>query len=729
MLERWLDRPAACVAALFGLVFFLLYTPHLVHGLMFYSADNYAFGFIGHKYWFETWHRSGSPQFWNPYVNLGTSFLFNPTWGVLYPPNLIQLFVPSEISYRTLWIAHLILLAAGLYRWATNAGASREARVLIPVLVAGAGVSQLFSVSQVFYLYLSAWSAWILAELDHPSPSRASALRLLAFWGLLVTNGETFSIFMMGIVIASHIVVRREWKLLAAFGAVSAVLYLAVFGHAQLVLPYSTRAAGVDEEIRLQFSFHPLRLLTLLSPYFFGHPVLTPGKAGPEAVAWWPRYFFDTAYLPLPVLLLGWAGLLAAIRRRAWLWLGLCALALLLLFGQWGLLGVAGDLPLFRFLRSPEKLLCVTALLFAGLAVRYGKLEEIRVTSPAFLPLFLAAAVVPWFADPMDPWTALASLSIAAAFLAREKGRIGAAAMIAIVLAAGIAQCRLSFPPQRVLLASRAGELGPIAQTILKTLPDGDSARFEFGVGISGMHLPHQDLQVGTYMAHRRASVFAYESVESPLIAALKTRFFAAPEPLPTEGVRDLLRLTSLQLLIVANHAPMTSLLQAVQHEGGLFEVRERAEKWTALIAKEPPSPLWWFPRLERGSFSEEDPLVWPPRVSVNAPFLGGIQRSAESAEPAGECGRAGFKPVALGSGSFSKRGEDHYELEFEVPCEGWVFFSQHLYPGWTLASNGRERPLYPMNGSLIGFQVPAGNFRGTLAYRPWKALWESLWP
>ncbi len=87
MVQRSTARTAALYVAL-GLC--LLYLPFYLSDSVYYGADQYPFFFTGQRFWWESFHRFGSLPLWNSYINLGTSFLYNPTWGVFYPPHFVQ---------------------------------------------------------------------------------------------------------------------------------------------------------------------------------------------------------------------------------------------------------------------------------------------------------------------------------------------------------------------------------------------------------------------------------------------------------------------------------------------------------------------------------------------------------------------------------------------------------------------------------------------------------------
>src|SRR4030042_4533932 len=143
-----------------------LYLPYFLNKSVFYSADLYPFFFTGQRFWWECFHRSGVFPLWNPYINLGTSFLYNSTWGIFYPLYYIQAIISPLAYFRFGWLFHLVLLAWALFRWCRIAGVNRATYGWISVLVTTAAFTNIFSVTNLIYLNGIVWSTWILSELE-----------------------------------------------------------------------------------------------------------------------------------------------------------------------------------------------------------------------------------------------------------------------------------------------------------------------------------------------------------------------------------------------------------------------------------------------------------------------------------------------------------------------------------------------------------------------------------
>jgi len=75
-------------------------------------------------------------------------------------------------------------------------------------------------------------------------------------------------------------------------------------------------------------------------------------------------------------------------------------------------------------------------------------------------------------------------------------------------------------------------------------------------------------------------------------------------------------------------------------------------------------------------------------------------------------------------------RRADRFHLTVEAGKSAFIASSEPLAPGWTVHVRGVRTPIEPVNGAFIGFVVPPGRSRVTVAYRPgsfYGAWWGSV--
>lgn len=688
----------------------------LARGEVFYIPDHYIGSFAFQKFYWESFYQFGSFPLWNPYSNLGLSPLYNPAYGVLYPPHYLQLFLSPERYFQFGWVAHWALWVAGLVRWERIAFPYRRWLSLTP-LVATSSLGLLFTTSNFTYLYALVWSVWILGQLARGDRSPAGVAKLALFSALLVTVGEPFSILVMGLFVAVVLLRVREFRLLAVTAAGVLVTGFFVFGPAYLALGFSTRAAGLSANEALAFSFHPARLLTLLSPYFFGYGGYRTFSAQSftNDSPFHPRFYFDTLYLSLPLLCLILVGMVFTIRRRSYRLLAVMLFALTLAWGKWGWLAWAHDLFPFRFLRHPEKAMPLALLLATAFAFQSTVSWETVFRSRLTLGLLILGTIVPWLHFTHEYPIAILSAGGAISWLIARKVPTVERYLPALWVGIGLAQNFLSWPQWPLTPYSTLDARQEIGKAIEKRVPADGLTRYELGTGASqGYPAPHEIL-VGNHAIARRAVISGYEAFLPPVVEAIGQRLFEDQSPaLTADELAAITQLTHLKLILI--NPAQSPPWRAMANQSGLYYealVGNRA----LLLSHVASSPVWWFPRLAAG---ESVSWQWPPTVSKGREFWNGVERKAQE-PPALQCQTSQPLPLPRATRGFSD--PNRLALTFDAPRPGWIFLSQNLTPGWTLYQGSTQLPLRRLNGSFIGFWVPQGHFEGELRFRPWWAL------
>jgi hypothetical protein len=341
---------------------------------------------------------AGSLPLWDPYHGGGTPLLANPNALVFHPITLLFFILPFHVAFTLSIVLQFVLLAAGGYLLGRAVGLGREASALAAGVLSLSGPAASLASMQNL-LSAAAWVPLALwAFLRGLQPGRRWLLAPAALCAAVVlVAAEPASLLALALVGAvlgttSRAAAGRTAAPLAALGALSLVLILAVFlAAAQILparalLPLAERGAGFGAAEGMKWSLAPARLFEAVLPRLFGDPTrLSPA-------AWWGGFLFEGHY---PFLLSLYVGAIPAVlaligalhrggdgaRRR-----GLAAAAasaLLLALGAHsalyrGLFHAVGPL---RQVRYPERFVLV-ALLALALLAGYG-LDRLRSGPPS----------------------------------------------------------------------------------------------------------------------------------------------------------------------------------------------------------------------------------------------------------------------------------------------------------------------------------------------------------
>ncbi|MBM4370557.1 MAG: hypothetical protein FJ098_02835, partial [Deltaproteobacteria bacterium] len=366
---------------------------------------------------------------WNPWTYAGTPHLANPTLGTFYPLNVLLLAGDYTASLGAFLALHAAL--AALFTW-------RLLRGLLPGRVAGPAAAALgFALggpflsytANPFYLLSWAWAPFVL-DCGFRMEGRGVRGALAAGAGLAMQflAGDPQAAFLTGLLLAAQQMALSPWKeplrgtaprLLLRVG-LPALLLLGLTAMQWLpaaeFLSLSTRGEGMDPAERLRWSFHPVRALGFLFPWFFGRFL-------PENSFWgypWScehnqfQFWFFSVYVGVLPFLGALAALLTPGRRRIKAFLAMGGLALGILAAGEHLPGVGAFLshtPGFDLFRYPEKHLIGAMLLLSvlgGIGLEdlldgASRRRDRAVLSAAALVAALATALA-LAAGPMRAW-------------------------------------------------------------------------------------------------------------------------------------------------------------------------------------------------------------------------------------------------------------------------------------------------------------------------------------
>jgi hypothetical protein len=365
----------ACLAGMFWKVIFT--------SEMFFYRDVFNYSYP-HARFIQEMCRQGRLPYWNPYLNYGQAVLANPNFLFFYPDTLLLVVLPIDVAYTLHYLAHFALAGVGTYflarRWTQTHAAAFFAAFFFtfsgPVLSVGN-----------FYNHVAAaaWIPWALLATDRALGSRSgrSWATLTMVFALQFLAGEPFTLiatFGMSVAYAFYqqgslqrLFAAQNRRIVTAFvlvGILMATLSAIQLLPAADLLESSRRGTrGLPFMETAFWSFHPLSLLEVVMPDFYGRALEAPtpwtgalsGVHGP----YFPSIFIG--FVPLFLALAGWA----FARDRRSVFVAATALILLLLaFGKYSPIFPLAYLlnPLLELVRFPVKLLVPVALLCALLA-------------------------------------------------------------------------------------------------------------------------------------------------------------------------------------------------------------------------------------------------------------------------------------------------------------------------------------------------------------------------
>ena len=677
----------------------------------------------------------------NPTLALGQPYRGTPNVLAFYPGNLLYLALPFWSAFNLHYALHWLLAALTFFALARELGQGRPAALLAALTWAGSG--WLLS-CLTFYNLIAVVAWWPLAMWGAARGGRRGIAVGGLACGLALLGGEplTAALGMLPLAVAAASPRRdgggegepRRWRpgrglaTALAIGALGAAVALPQIVATLRVVGFTWRGAhGMIASQAASYTLHPLRYLELAVPFPFGRP-LDLGATGFWAGGLAPQlpYFF-TLYAGAIAL---WLAAGVAPRRRVWAGVALAGLAGAWLAGLSGELLIALTAGLFRF---PEKLLFWYALalpLLAGWGLERalerprGWVRAAWFASGLALALALAlAALRPAMvrhaagAGPspaLDRGTLvaaqaglwLAALLVAAALLAAAGWalrRRAAALLVALQLAASLQL----WPLVRTDSTAPYRRPAPwVGRALAAAGGEGE------GAAVFASHLifpawhppPRYELPSGSRAQLERLQ--ALDLAPAPgvlwgLSYPLYPDVDGMASPLYSFLVLNLARMDWPERVRWMRALGMDAVVSVAHPEGerpvaaGLRQLHEktRAGVPTRLFAVEGGAPAVW----------------WPRQVEAAASPAAALIRVAELDDPVATVVTS--RPVAHGAGGTARLlAAAPDELRVAVAGPGGVLAVRRSYQHlWTAHAGGRELPVFPLNLTLIGVEVPPG--------------------
>ncbi len=331
------------------------------------------------SYYYPAWDtvreglRAGRVTLWEAEIFAGFPFLAQPQQNTFYPPNWINILLPTRVGVTLLMVFHVWLAALGMYIFTRQMGAQR-----LPAVLAGLGFAYgglltgrlSAGHSPVYAVFI--WTPLLLAALHWAVERRSWAAAVVAGapFGLAVLAGHIPSFLYVGIIWAAFVVylllappdarhtgdytspaagrmaVLRAAGVSAAVGLALAAVQLVPFLQFSLA---SERLATADYAFATDYSLPPAHLITLLVPEFFGEPL---------RVGYWSvPTFEELTYYAGGLAVLGLVLALRRPTRLTWFYVVLIVGGLWLALGRYSILYELAYrfLPPFRLVRAPGR--------------------------------------------------------------------------------------------------------------------------------------------------------------------------------------------------------------------------------------------------------------------------------------------------------------------------------------------------------------------------------------
>jgi hypothetical protein len=636
----------------------------------------------------RSWRQQGQVPLWRTTIASGGPWAANPQSWLLYPPAWLFFFLPINLTFNLLLLAHLLLAALATYAF------GRRALELKPPGAALAGMAfalapwlgAQLAAGHVNVILALAWLPVALLGAQRAATTGQVSGAMLAgvAWAAALLNHFQMAAFVVALTLGwfllatldRNTVVRRKLQvvLLLLMPAVALLLSAALLIPLAEALPYLNRTTLSLDEAGT-FSLPWANLLTALIPTYGGEPE-------------------QAIYLGLPVALLAAVGL--ALKRDRVTWFLAMTMVLATLFA----LGTHAPLfplllrlvPGLGWLRVPPRAWMLLAFCLALLAGRgldaltrlhLGRLAQRRVTliGLAFLVagLLLAVGLLLLFRPaPPAAWTLIALTVLAvAALLLRTRSLLRPvpfAITILLLSTIDLGLVRAAWTEMRVpadafawgakaaeYLAAQPGRFRVYSPSY--SLPQHTALQHDLDLadGVDPIQLSHY--------AGFLASAGGYEAIGySPSLP---------PDLDDTSAQPDATRLGLLNVGYVAAEFP-------IEAEGLVLETQFG----------------------ETHIYRNEQAL---PRAFVTYQDLTG-----KSAIPR--------NPAEIQPAQIAVYTPNRIVVKADLEAPGLLVLSEVWYPGWRALADGNEVPIQRVADILRAIHLDSGHHTIEFRYAPWTA-------
>ncbi|NOZ79689.1 MAG: YfhO family protein [Acidobacteria bacterium] len=686
---------------------------------------------------------AGTNLLWDPLLNGGQPLLGNPNRFVLYPTHLVYRLTGAVTGLNLEILLHFLLGACGMYLLARRVGPGPWAAAVGALAWSLGGIS--ISLANHLGRFLAfAWMPWAILAVELMVRGKRRNRWWLALTVILALQWLTggFEVILITSAMAvGWAAVRRE-RTSGAPGWIQTVVAIVVAPllAAVQVLPAaamvlrSGRAGLQGSASILDWSVHPLRLVALLVPGFFG-PVdvaEVTGRYWGERLVDGGIPYFLTLYLGISVIVLAMRGARSGDRKLARFLTAVAGLGIVLALGRYvpGVQWLTGTFHRLFIVRFPVKATIMLALpvaLLAGLGA-WALTSGTRRSRQRWWLLSGAGAALAaagWLALTVAPHASgrLLTAYFGESVPGMAPGVAAALAHVAFVLGGltwilAVPARRWRAPAMAVLVAADLGlaASGPLPRgprwmlaspppIVAKVRAVAGSGRFFRAPDPVPMplHVP-ADRAWGSAVAHLSmldrylGASYGIPMIFHPDDAKLASARYAAlaarVASMPLDRLGPVLELANVRAVLAPGPVEAPWL-------GSSSDVATRAVIKLTLAATAFPHGLAWF--------------------------VAGAARVASAAAATDAVCREGFDPRTeafveptpgwphLGFGPSTVIGR----CEIDAPGRGWAVISIPWAPGMVARVDGARRDLRLADGPFLALPVGAGHHRLEVIYRP----------
>lgn len=304
--------------------------------------------------------RKGNFPLWSPHIFAGYPIFAEGQSGILYPLNILFLFLPDYIAYHYLIILHFFLAGVFIYYLLRNWKISRFTCFLIALLTCFSFLSN-FSLMNMFNTFI--WLPLIILLFEKYSQNFNLAYLILASiitaQQFLTTHLQASFLVLFTVSLFAGYKIIEIWKkekdkikILRLGINLLSIIFIGILIASVQILPHyeliklSPRAEGMSYEFIIQRSLPPARLFTGLLGFVPPHPpdLLTNALQGSH---WYP-YFLTLIFIILTFNLI--------LNSRTIFLLSFTILCLILALGGYTpLYKILYYIPGFNMFRAPER--------------------------------------------------------------------------------------------------------------------------------------------------------------------------------------------------------------------------------------------------------------------------------------------------------------------------------------------------------------------------------------